>query len=304
VRAVEVTDLVMRYGRFEAVAGLSFTADHGVVTVVLGPNGAGKTSTIEACEGYRAPTSGTVRVLGLDPLSHQRRLAEKMGVMLQDGGVYPSARVSDVAELYCALHGGRADAAELIDQVGLAERATTTWRRLSGGEKQRLSLAMALAGKPDVAFLDEATSGVDVGGRALIRAIIRELADGGCCVVLATHELDEAERVADRVIIIDRGRILADGSLAQVRGTAQELRFRVAGTIDRVALAVHLDRAVRMYPNQPTGSTEYVVAGGSDGALISRLTTWLTEQHVEPLDLRAGSPRLEDVFLRLTGASQ
>jgi ABC-2 type transport system ATP-binding protein len=184
VAAVEVNGLVVRYGDLEAVRGVSFTADAGRVTAVLGPNGAGKTSTIEVCEGYRTGSAGTVRVLGMDPATDQRKLGERIGVMLQQGGVYPSARVLDTVRHYCTLYGKGADAAALVEAVGLTARAKATWRRLSGGEQQRLSLALALAAKPEVAFLDEPTSGVDVNGRDTIRAIVRGLADSGCAVVL------------------------------------------------------------------------------------------------------------------------
>ncbi len=292
----------MRYGDLVAVDGVSFGADHGVITAVLGPNGAGKTSTIEACEGYRSPTTGSVRVLGMDPAADQRKLAEQMGVMLQEGGVYPSARVIDVATLFCSINGDRAVPDELLEQVGLTERRNATWRRLSGGEKQRLSLALALSGKPEIVFLDEATSGVDVGGRAIIRTLVRGLANDGCCVVLATHELDEAERIADRVVIFNRGKVLADGTLTEVRGTEQSIRFQVARPLNAVDLSIHLDRPVREVTSSTPENTEYVVGGASDGALIARLTAWLSEQHIESLDLRAGPARLEEVFLRLTAA--
>ncbi len=292
----------MRYGDLVAVDGVSFGADHGVITAVLGPNGAGKTSTIEACEGYRSPTTGSVRVLGMDPAADQRKLAEQMGVMLQEGGVYPSARVIDVATLFCSINGDRAVPDELLEQVGLTERRNATWRRLSGGEKQRLSLALALSGKPEIIFLDEATSGVDVGGRAIIRTLVRGLANDGCCVVLATHELDEAERIADRVVIFNRGKVLADGTLTEVRGTEQSIRFQVARPLNAVDLSIHLDRTVREVTSSTPENTEYVVGGASDGALIARLTAWLSEQHIESLDLRAGPARLEEVFLRLTAA--
>ena len=292
----------MRYGDLVAVDGVSFGADHGVITAVLGPNGAGKTSTIEACEGYRSPTTGSVRVLGMDPAADQRKLAEQMGVMLQEGGVYPSARVIDVATLFCSINGDRAVPDELLEQVGLTERRNATWRRLSGGEKQRLSLALALSGKPEIIFLDEATSGVDVGGRAIIRTLVRGLANDGCCVVLATHELDEAERIADRVVIFNRGKVLADGTLTEVRGTEQSIRFQVARPLNAVDLSIHLDRPVREVTSSTPENTEYVVGGASDGALIARLTAWLSEQHIESLDLRAGPARLEEVFLRLTAA--
>jgi ABC-2 type transport system ATP-binding protein len=291
---VEVEGLVVRYGSLTAVDDVSWSAEAGAVTAVLGPNGAGKTSTIEVCEGYRQPTAGQVRVLGLDPARDQRRLSARMGVMLQDGGVYPSARVRDTVALYCALHGGRADPDELVATVGLGDRARSPWRRLSGGERQRLSLALALAARPEVAFLDEPTSGVDVNGRATIRAILRGLADQGCAVVLATHELDEAERVADHVVIIDRGAVVADGSLDELRRGADEIRFTSSAALDADELARHLG-----CPVERTGPAAFRIAA-ADPQLLSRLTGWLAAEGLPLDDLRAGSQRLEDVFVRLT----
>jgi ABC-2 type transport system ATP-binding protein len=292
--SVRVEGLTVRYGNLVAVDGVSFTAIAGEVTAVLGPNGAGKTSTIEVCEGYRPATAGHVSVLGMDPARQQTALSARMGVMLQEGGVSPSARVSDVARQYCDLYGKGVVPAELLEMVGLAERARSTYRRLSGGEKQRLSLALALAARPDVAFLDEPTSGVDVTGRQLIRAIVRSLASNGCAVVLATHELDEAEKVADHVVIFDHGRVVADGTLDELRRGHDEIRFRSSPMLDHDALGVALGLEVRR-----VGDDEYVV--DSDASRVAALTGWLAA-HDEPVnDIRAGRQRLEDVFLRLTG---
>ena len=293
--AVEVENLTVRYGELVAVRDVSFSAAAGQITAVLGPNGAGKTSTIEVCEGYRRAAAGTARVLGLDPATDQRRLSERMGVMLQDGGVYPSARVLDTVRHYCALYGKGVDAAALVAQVGLADRSKATWRRLSGGEKQRVSLALALASRPEVAFLDEPTSGVDVNGRDVIRGIIRGLADSGCAVVLATHELDEAERLADRVVIFDQGQVIADGTLAELRKGHDEIRFRSAPNLDTVELA----KAIGMIASQ-VGHDEYVIDAPPHPRLMAQLTAWLAEQGHPLTDLRAGAQRLEDVFRRLT----
>ena len=221
VAAVEVEHLTVRHGTSSPSTAISFAADAGQITTVLGPNGAGKTSTIEVCEGYRRATAGTVRVLGLDPATQQRQLSKRMGVMLQEGGVYPSSTVLETVRHYASLYGNGADAAALVEAVGLTAKRKATWRQLSGGERQRLSLALALAAKPDVAFLDEPTSGVDINGRDAIRGIIRDLASNGCAVVLATHELDEAERLADRMVIIDHGTLIADGNAG---GAAQGSR--------------------------------------------------------------------------------
>jgi ABC-2 type transport system ATP-binding protein len=182
VPGVVVENLVVKYNDLVAVDDVSFEAPEGRVTAVIGPNGAGKTSTIEVCEGFRTATSGRVCVLGLDPKRQHDELTTVMGVMLQGGGVYPSARVVDVVTLFCALHDRGAGPRELIDLVGLSTRAKSTWRQLSGGEQQRLSLALALAARPRVAFLDEPTSGVDIDGRDTIRTIIRDLAANGTTV--------------------------------------------------------------------------------------------------------------------------
>jgi ABC-2 type transport system ATP-binding protein len=299
VTAVEVSGLTVRYGDLVAVNDVSFAAEAGRITAVLGPNGAGKTSTIEVCEGYRRATAGTVRVLGLDPATDQRRLGERIGVMLQQGGVYPSARVLDTVRHYCALYGKGVLADELVERVGLTARAKATWRRLSGGEQQRLSLALALAARPEVAFLDEPTSGVDVNGRDTIRAIVRGLADTGCAVVLATHELDEAERLADRVVIFDGGQLIADGTLAELRKGHDEIRFRSATDLDLHALAT----SIGMIASQ-VGPDEYVIDAPPHPKLMAQLATWLAEQGQPLTDVRAGAQRLEDVFRRLTGGGR
>jgi ABC-2 type transport system ATP-binding protein len=295
VTAVEVERLTVRHGDLVAVDAISFTAEAGQVTTVLGPNGAGKTSTIEVCEGYRRATAGTVRVLGFDPATQHRQLSARMGVMLQEGGVYPSDTVLETVRHYAALYDRGADAAALVDAVGLSTRSKATWRRLSGGEKQRMSLALALAAHPDVAFLDEPTSGVDINGRDAIRGIILELASNGCAVVLATHELDEAERLADRMVIIDRGSLIADGTLAELRKGHDEIRFRSDPGLDLRALA-----AATGIVASKVGSDEYVIDAPPQPRLMAQLGEWLAEAGHPLHDLRAGGQRLEDVFRRLT----
>jgi ABC-2 type transport system ATP-binding protein len=293
--AVLVDGLTVRYGDLVAVKDVSFTAAAGSITAVLGPNGAGKTSTIEVCEGFRRASSGTVRVLGLDPAVDQALLSERMGVMLQDGGPYPSARVRDTVRHYCQLYQRGVDPQRLIEQVGLADRTRSTSRRLSGGEKQRLSLALALAARPEVAFLDEPTSGVDVLGRDTIRTIIRSLAADGCAVVLATHELDEAERLADRVVIFDRGEVIADGTLDELRRGHDEIRFRSSPDLDLLAMAMSIGFVVSR-----VGADEYVVDAPPHPRLMAQLAGWLGDQGHPLHDVRAGAQRLEDVFRRLT----
>jgi ABC-2 type transport system ATP-binding protein len=302
---VEVENLVVRYGRGQstltAVDGVSFTARAGLVTAVLGPNGAGKTSTIEVCEGLRTRTSGAVRVLGHDPArrSERRDLLPRMGVMLQEGGVYPSARPIDVVRQFCGLYRRRGhtspDPRELVELVGLTERQRTPWRRLSGGEKQRLSLALALVSHPDVVFLDEPTSGVDVNGRDTIRSIIRSLTDRGCGVILATHELDEAEKVSDRVVIFDHGRVLVEGSLDDVRKARQAVRLRTVRPLVLHDMPANIaDWLVEVEPGH------YTIEDAPQG-LVAALAVWLSEHGIDVIELRAGLASLEDVFKKLTG---
>jgi ABC-2 type transport system ATP-binding protein len=297
VPAVEVDQLVVRYGDLTAVDGLSFTAEAGAVTAVLGPNGAGKTSTLEVCEGYRVPASGSVRVLGLDPQRDHAALVEQLGVMLQRGGVYPGIRVREVVALFCSFYRGGADPDALVEEVGLAERARSTWRQLSGGEQQRLSLALALAGAPKVAFLDEPTASVDVAGRQRVRELIRRLAAGGCCVVLSTHELEEAERLADRVVIVDHGRIVASGTPGELMRSmrAAELRFGARPGLDAAGLGATLGALVT-----EVSAGEYLVDTEPSPQVVATLTAWLADRDIPLADLRAGRKRLEDVYLALT----
>ncbi len=295
--AVEVDDLTIRYGDHVAVDGLSFRAERGRITALLGPNGAGKTSTVETLEGYRRPSSGTVRVLGLDPAADHGRLVPQMGVMLQAGGVYTGIRPLEVLRLFASYYDDPADPEALLERVGLADRRGATWRSLSGGEQQRLSLALALVGRPQVAFLDEPTAGIDPAGRQLIRRIVADLRDDGVAVLLTTHDLDEAEKLADRVVIIDHGQLLADATPAELMATGQgeELHFGAPGGIDVAALAEHLGAGVT---EESPG--EYRVATAAAPATVAALTAWLAERDLPLADLRAGRQRLEDVFLRLT----
>lgn len=296
---VVIDDLVVRYGDLCAVDGVSLEAWPGQVTAVLGPNGAGKTSTIEVCEGLRRPSSGWVRILGLDPVRDRRILRPQMGVMLQEGGVYPSARPLDTIRQYCGLYKrgpSHADPEELLERVGLSDRRRTPWRRLSGGEKQRLSLAMAIAARPRIAFLDEPTSGVDVNGRTMIREIIRELAESGCTVILATHELDEAEKVSDRVAIFDHGRLLVEGPLDTVRRARRSVRLRTVQPITWDALPS--DLITWIVEESPC---TYVIDDAPTD-LVATLAVWLNEHGIDVIELRTGIATLEDVFKRLTGA--
>jgi ABC-2 type transport system ATP-binding protein len=297
VPAVEVRDLVVRFGDLVAVDGLSFEASAGEVVALLGPNGAGKTTTVETVEGYRRPDRGSVSVLGLDPVDDRAAIVPRIGVMPQGAGAYPGLRVGEAVHLFAAYYDESDQPADLLRLVGLEDRTRSAWRSLSGGEQQRLSLALALVGRPDVAFLDEPTSGVDVAGRQVIRRVIGQLRERGVAVVLTTHELAEAEKVADRVVIVDEGRVVASGTPAALRtGGADEIRFSAAPGLDIAALGTAVGA-----PVTEDGHGEYAVAAAPSPATVAAITAWLAERDLALGDLRAGRQSLEDVFLRLTG---
>lgn len=292
-------NLTVRYGDITAVHDVSFVAPTAGVTVILGPNGAGKTSTIEVCEGFRVPTSGSVSVLGLNPGREHHLLTHRMGVMLQGGGVYPSARVKDVVAHFCALYGKKVNATDLIEQVGLTSRAKSTWRRLSGGEQQRLSLALALAAQPEILFLDEPTSGVDIDGRDTIRTIIHEAAQQGTTVVLASHDMAEAQRVATHVVLFQHGKVIANAPLAEITQSRKRLRFTSTDTLDTLALSQAIGSLV-----SHQGGGVYEITAESSARLVGRITQWLSDQQLPLLGIDLGEETLEDSYRRLTGGTQ
>lgn len=220
---VQVQALVKRYGTKTAVNGLDLVAREGV-TAVLGPNGAGKTTTVETCEGYRKPDSGTVRVLGLDPVGQSQELRPRIGVMLQSGGVYSGSRADEMLRHVAKLHAHPLDVDALIERLGLGSCGRTTYRRLSGGQQQRLALAMAVVGRPELVFLDEPTAGLDPQARRATWDLVRDLRDDGVSVILTTHYMDEAEQLADDVAIIDGGRVIAQGSPEELCGAVPRTR--------------------------------------------------------------------------------
>jgi ABC-2 type transport system ATP-binding protein len=298
--AIETLGLTVRYGARTAVDGVDLTVRVGEVVALLGRNGAGKTSTVETLEGYRRRAAGQVQILGLDPgrAEDHRQLAPRIGVMLQKGGVYPGMGAAEALRLFASYYDNPRDPTSLLGRLDLTSVATTPWRRLSGGEQQRLSMALALVGRPEVVFLDEPTAGVDPAGRQSIRAQIAELRSEGVGVLLTTHELEEAERAADRIVIMDHGRIVAAGTAAELTAAdphAARIRFTTRPGLDVSDLSGAIQAEVR---EERAG--EYAVSAGGDPATVARLTAWLAEHHLALGDLRIGS-RLEEIFLRLTG---
>ena len=300
VPAVEIGGLVKRYGQTTAVDGLTLSAARGEVTGILGPNGAGKTTTVEICEGYRRADQGTVRVLGLDPARDARALRPRVGVMLQAGGIPTTARAGEYLQVMARFYAQPIDPGLLIDRLGLAASVRTPFKRLSGGQQQRLSLAAAVIGRPELVFLDEPTAGLDPQARHATWDLITGLRASGASVILTTHQMDEAEQLADHVVIVDHGQVVADGTPAELTGTAGQLRFRAEPDLDTESLLAALppDSAAK---ESPAGHYLVQVTGRVDPQLLAAVTAWCADRGVLAQSLRIESRTLEDVFLELTG---
>ena len=298
--AVQISGLVKHYGRTVAVAGLSLRAERAQVTAILGPNGAGKTTTIEICEGYRRPDDGIVRVLGLDPVRDAKKLRPKVGVMLQSGGIPTAARPGEYLRVMASFHANPIDPGFLIDRLGLAGCLRTPFRRLSGGQQQRLSLAAAVIGRPELVFLDEPTAGLDPPARHATWSLIGGLRDAGAGVILTTHYMEEAERLADRVAVVDHGLLVAAGTPAELTGTAGQLRFRAEPGLDTDSLIAALPPGSAA-KESPAGYYVVEVHDRVDPQLLAAVTAWCAEHGVLAQSLRIENRTLEDVFLELTG---
>ncbi|WP_157247587.1 ABC transporter ATP-binding protein [Nonomuraea typhae] len=294
--AVELIDLVKRYGATTAIDGLTLSAARGAVTAILGPNGAGKTSTIEICEGFRRADAGTVRVLGADP--RDQGLRHRVGVMLQSGGVPPATRCGEWLRLVSRFYAHPLDAQALLVRLGLADHVRTPYRRLSGGQQQRLSLAAAVIGRPELVFLDEPTAGLDPQARHACWELVGDLRAAGVSVVLTTHHMDEAERLSDHVVIIDRGQVVAEGSPASLTGAERQLRFRARPglALEELLNALPAGSAAK---ESPAG--HYIIEGQVGPELLATVTAWCAAEGVTADDLRIERRTLEDVFLELTG---
>jgi ABC-2 type transport system ATP-binding protein len=302
VSALEVRNLHKAFGDVVAVADVSFEAPAGTVTAILGPNGAGKTTTIDVCCGLRRADGGTVSLLGLDPRRDGDRLRARVGVMPQAGGssasgVYPSARVEEILRLFAALYERPLPGDPLVERLGLGSVLRTPWRRLSGGEQQRVSLALAVIGRPEVAFLDEPTAGLDVHARHATWDLVRDLRDAGVAVIVSTHAIDEAEQLADSVVIVDGGRVVATGppTVLTAATGSDLLTFEAPPGLPIDGLA--LDGAA----GREVTDGRYAVTGTVTPATVAAVTAWCAERGVMPDRLSTGGRSLEDVFLDLTG---
>jgi ABC-2 type transport system ATP-binding protein len=298
--AVEVAGLVMRYGDTTAVDGLSLTVEPGTVTAVLGPNGAGKTTTIETCEGYRSPQEGKVRVLGLDPVRDATRLRPRVGVMLQSGGAWSASYPHEMLRYVSRLYADPLDVDALIERLGLGTVGRTPYRRLSGGQQQRLALATALVGRPELVFLDEPTAGLDPQARRATWELVDELRASGVTVVLSTHFMDEAERLADWVHVLDHGRLIASGTPKSLTSEGAENTLRLSGPsgIDVSGLVAALPAGFQVVEQAPGA---YLVSGTIDPPLLQTVTTWFAGQGILLDGIAVRRRTLEDVFLDLTG---
>jgi ABC-2 type transport system ATP-binding protein len=300
--AIDVVELTKRYDGRAVVDRLSFTVEPGEVFALLGPNGAGKTTTVEVLEGYRALDAGSVRVLGLDPRRDRAKLRASTGLMLQQGGLYPQITPREALRLFAAFYPAPEDPRHLLGRLQLEEVSTTRFRQLSGGEKQRLSLGLALVGRPQLVFLDEPTAAMDPQARHATWAIIRELQERGTTVLLTTHFMDEAEQLANRVAIVDRGRLVALDTPARLRqSVGRELRFATQPQVAEAEVAAALGLPLHDVERDNDGTL--VVRIEPSPEVVERLAAWLASRGVLLTEMRAGRRSLEQAYLDLTDSS-
>ena len=273
---------------------VSFEVSEGSVVCLLGRNGAGKTTTVECAEGFRQPDAGSVRVFGADPRTQRDLVVGRIGVMLQEGGGYQAATAREMLRLYAALYTRPRDVEEVLALVDLEQRAEDRFRTLSGGEKQRLNLALALISRADLYFLDEPTAGMDAAARRRTWDVVASLRAEGAAIVLSTHFIDEAERLADRVAILAAGRLVAFDTVASVAGSGGGLTVTTPAPINTAELSAAVGAHVA-----PAGQCRYAVEAGADH--IAAVTQWFAERDLplEGVNITRGS--LEEAFLRLTG---
>jgi ABC-2 type transport system ATP-binding protein len=296
-RVIEIEGLRKSYGDVEAVAGIDVHVDRGEVFALLGPNGAGKTTTTEILEGYRPRTAGTVQVLGHDPAKGAHALKQRVGIVLQSTGVDPFLTVRETVEMYGGYYPHPRPTEEVIDVVGLTEKSDERVRRLSGGQQRRLDVAIALAGDPELLFLDEPTTGFDPSARRNAWEMVKNLVALGKTVWLTTHFMDEAQYLADRVAVIAKGAIVAEGPPASLAGRDQmqtTVRFRPSPNAP----------APPELGQVPDGNGSLMVRTDEPTRIAHELTGWALQHGVELEVFEVTQPSLEDVYLQLTGADQ
>ncbi|MEU0488587.1 ABC transporter ATP-binding protein [Nocardiopsis sp. NPDC006139] len=301
---VEVRDLRQRYGDFEAVKGISFEIRPGELFGLLGTNGAGKTTTIETLEGFRRPSAGTVRVFGVDPYGQPSQIRERANAVLQGSGLFDDLTVRETLDFTVGLASRPRDAAELLETVGMAHKADTMVRQLSGGEKRRLDLASALVTRPEVLYLDEPTTGMDPEGRRDTWKIISDLKEQGTAILLTTHYLDEVEQLADRLAIMHRGEIRVEGTIGSVLAEyGDHIGFRVPAGVRSGDLPTLSGERPGLETRDGHLHVSYTVRGeaGPHRAYraLAPLVEWARDNDLELADLQVRGVTLEDVFLRI-----
>jgi ABC-2 type transport system ATP-binding protein len=293
---IEVERLHKRYGEVTAVDEVSFAVQEGEIFGILGPNGAGKTTTVECISGLRSPDGGRVRVLGLDPIGDRDELHQSVGVQLQEAGLPDKLQVGEVMALFASFYRDPADVAGLLRRLGLAEKATARYKKLSGGQKQRLAIALALVGNPKVVVLDELTTGLDPHARRETWDLVEQVRDAGVTVLLVTHFMEEAERLCDRLALIDHGRVVAvdtpDG-LAARDGGGQRMRFRPSAPIEDADLL-----ALPGVATVARHGAQIELTGGAD--LVQSVTSLLARRQIIAGGLRIEQSSLDDAFIHLT----
>jgi ABC-2 type transport system ATP-binding protein len=292
---IEVRDLVKYYGDVEAVDGVNFSVEVGEVFAILGPNGAGKSTTVEILEGYRSQTSGTVSVLGFDPAKAQRSYKERIGIVLQETAIEEQLTVREAIDTYGSMYPNHRPTGELVELVGLEEKQDARIRTLSGGQRRRLELALGIVGDPEIVFLDEPTTGFDPSARRQAWSIVKNLTSLGKTVLLTTHYMDEAQFLADRVAVMAKGKIVAEGPPDTLGGRA---------TAGSLIMFTSNGQSMEGLP-----STDFSVA--ENGAVVvrttdptrdlHRITGWAIDSGVDLIGLSVSQPSLEDIYLELTG---